>query len=164
MNSTKYDHKHTSKAVTGGSMVFNIFTERFIRVTKTCEAIKSSKPVFLWMTSFAEANQLCICDGMVPSSTTWTLRVDTSCSSDWNEGFKPDGIGGIGLLVWGVGKLVYSGVMAVYALLDDIRVEHEKENETAAVVTPRFWKTAGQERRSGGVYSGHGDQQCSSYG
>ena len=46
-------------------MVFNIFTVKFISVTKTCEAIKSSKPVFLCMTSFAEANQLHIRDGMI---------------------------------------------------------------------------------------------------
>ena len=32
-------------------MVFNIFTVRFIRVTEICEAIKSSKPVFLCTTA-----------------------------------------------------------------------------------------------------------------
>jgi hypothetical protein len=61
-------------------MVFNIFTPRFIKEKKACEATKSRKPVFLCTTSFAEANQLCIRDGMLPSSST--LRLDASCSSD----------------------------------------------------------------------------------
>ena len=106
----RYDNKHTSNVVIGGSMVFNIFTARFMRLRKTCEAIKSSKPVFLCTTSFAEANQLCIRDGMLPSwASSTTLRLDASCSSYCveDEGFEPDGIG-----LW-VGKLAYSGVMAV---------------------------------------------------
>ena len=85
MNSEN-DNKHTSNAVTGGSMVFNIFTERFIEVKKACEAIKSSKPVFLCTTSF---DQLCNRDGMLPSSSA--PRLDAPCSPE-DEGFKPDGI------------------------------------------------------------------------
>jgi hypothetical protein len=76
----QYEIRHTSNAVIGGSIVFNIFTVKFIRVTKTCATIKSSKPVFFCMTSFVEANQLCIRDGIFPSSSR--LRLDTSCSSN----------------------------------------------------------------------------------
>ena len=75
-------------------MVFNIFTARFIKVKKACEVTKSSKPVFLCTTSFAEAKQLCI-RGEMPLSSS-ASRLDGSCSSDRSledEEFKPVGIG-----------------------------------------------------------------------
>lgn len=128
------ENKHTSNAVIGGSIPFNIFTERFIKLRKACETMKSSKPVFFCTTSFAEADQLCNRDGM--SSTLW----DASCSSsnwslDDDDAFKPDEIG-----VWEIGKSAYSGVMAVKAPLDDME---DGENEAVAMfnVQPRCPKT-----------------------
>jgi hypothetical protein len=62
-------------------MVFNIFTARFMEVKKACEVTKSSKPVFLCTTSFAEANKLCTIRDKMPLPSS-TFRLDASFSSD----------------------------------------------------------------------------------
>jgi hypothetical protein len=82
--------------VIGGSLLFNIFTARFMKLRQACEATKSNKPVFLCKISFAEANQLYIRDEISSALVVGDAE---------DDGFKPDGIG--------VGKTAYSGVTAV---------------------------------------------------